>query len=79
MIVSMLPELRLQRERQEGRKLPVRVIAEESGLSAGAVQRLMTSDFERVETATLGAICKYFGCTVGDLLVYQEGKGQRAE
>jgi putative transcriptional regulator len=74
MIVSKLPLLRVMKEAREGRKLPYRIIAEETGLSQGVLVRMMNSEFERVETPTLDALCKYFGCGIGDLLEYQEGE-----
>ena len=70
MIRSNLNLLRAQKETREGRKLPYRVISEETGLSQGVLVRLMNSDFERVETPTLNVLCKYFGCQLGELLYY---------
>lgn len=77
MIISKVPELRFEKERREKRKLPIRVISEETGLSAGAIHRLLQEDVERVDTATLNTLCGYFECGVGDLLQYvKEGSGQ---
>lgn len=70
MILSNLNLLRAKKETLEKRKLPYRVISEETGLSQGVLVRLMNSQFERVETPTLNALCNYFGCDVGDLLHY---------
>ena len=74
MIRSNLNMLRARKETAEGRKLPYRVISEETGLSQGVLVRLMNSDFERIETPTLDAICAYFGCQVGELLYYVPGE-----
>lgn len=74
MIRSNLNLLRAQKETAEGRKLPYRVISEETGLSQGVLVRLMNSEFERIETPTLDALCQYFGCQVGDLLYYVAGE-----
>lgn len=70
MIRSKLPLLRVQTELATGRKLPYRVIAAEAGLSTGVLTRLMNNEFERVETSTLEALCRFFDCNVGDLLEY---------
>ena len=70
MIRSRIKRLRLDKEEQEGRKLPYHVISEETGLSQGVLVRLMNSNFERVETPTLNALCKYFDCGIGELLEY---------
>lgn len=78
MIRSNLNLLRAQKETTEGRKLPYRVISEETGLSQGVLVRLMNSDFERIETPTLNALCRYFACQVGDLLFYVPEEGAKA-
>ena len=72
MIRSRMPLLRVEKEIREGRKLPIRVIADETDLSPGAVQRLMTLDAERVDFSTLNSLCKYFNCGIGELLEYVE-------
>ena len=70
MIRSNLDLIRVQKERREGRKLPYRVIADETGLSQGVLVRLMGQGFDKVEKGTLNTICTYFGCSVGELLEY---------
>ncbi len=70
MIRSKLKYLRVKKEEQQGRKLTYKVITEETGLSEGVLVRLMNSNFERVETPTLSALCGYFECGIGDLLEY---------
>ena len=70
MIRSKLALLRVQKEQLERRKLPYRVIADESGLSTGVLTRLMNDGFDRVEVGTLNTLCRYFACGVGDLLEY---------
>lgn len=75
MIQSRLPELKLAKEREEGRKLPYRVLSEETGLSVGALQRLMetSGEVDRIDGSTLSRLCDYFGVGVGELLVYVPG------
>ena len=70
MIHSNVKVLIAQKERREGRKLPYRVVTEETGLSSGVLTRLMNSEFDRVERTTLNTLCWYFGCGAGDLLIY---------
>jgi DNA-binding Xre family transcriptional regulator len=72
MIVSLLPELKLAKERAEGRSISFAVAAKESGLSLGVITRLMKkgAGVERVDGDTLSALCRWLGCTVGELLVY---------
>ena len=70
MIRSNLGVLIAQKEAREGRKVPYRVVTEETRLSSGVLTRLVNSDFDRVERGTLDTLCAYFGCGVGDLLEY---------
>lgn len=78
MIRSNLNLLRAQKETTDGRKLPYRVISEETGLSQNVLVRLMNSKFERIETPTLDALCAYFECQVGDLIYYVSGEKSEA-
>ena len=70
MIRCRIKWLRLEKEEREKRKLPYYVISAETGLSQGVLVRMMNSNFERVETPTLNALCKYFDCGIGELLEY---------
>jgi DNA-binding Xre family transcriptional regulator len=78
MIQSKVNVLRVHKENREGRKLPYRVIAQETGLSPGVLVRLMNSDFERVDRATLDTLCRYFGVGVGAVLEYTAEEGEKA-
>ena len=78
MIRSKIRTLRAEKEERERRKLPYRVIAEEARVSQGVLVRLMNNDFERIETGTLDALCRYFKCGVGDILEHVPGE-QEAE
>ena len=70
MIRSQLKRLRFNKEEAEGRKLTYKTITEETGLSEGVIVRLMNSNFDRVDTQTLNAMCAYFQCDLCDLLEY---------
>ena len=70
MVRSNVKVLIAQKEQQEGRKLPYRVLTEEIGVSSGVLTRLMNSDFDWVERRTLNTLCRFFNCGVGDLLEY---------
>jgi len=70
MIRSRMKRLRVNKEEVEGRKLTYKTITEETGLSEGVIVRLMNSNFDRVDTQTLNALCRYFACDLCDLLEY---------
>lgn len=67
---SKLSLLVAQRRMLEGRAPGIRTIATESGASVSTVQRLMNNTMKRVPLDDLAALCKYFGCGVGDILEY---------
>ncbi|MNI81840.1 hypothetical protein D3C73_1384920 [compost metagenome] len=48
-------------------------LAKEIGVSAPALYRLYDGTNVRIDYTTLEALCKFFKCQVGDLLVYEEG------
>jgi len=70
-IQSKVAELRRRKEYQEGRDLPLRTIAAETGLAIGTVQRLMKGDTERVYLSTLNTLCAYFKVSqISELIEY---------
>ncbi len=80
MLVSRMPRLKLGKEERERRKLTYRIIASEAGISSGVVTRLMNGVPDRIDTAIIETLCRYFGCGVGELLEYvpNAGEGQEA-
>jgi DNA-binding Xre family transcriptional regulator len=69
---SLVPQQRAKKELAEGRKLSLEVMSEETDISKPALQRLTMAGrpVERVDASIMGKLCEYFGCGVGDLLVY---------
>ncbi len=55
-----------------GPPLSQRVIADRTGLSLGAVNRLAQGQPVRIASETVERICDLLGCDVGDLLVLRE-------
>ena len=54
-----------------------RELAEKSGVSAMAINRLYNNDFKRVDTETLEKLCAYLECDLSELLVLKEEKHPR--
>lgn len=73
---SKLRILVAQKELDERRTLGIRTIAAESGASVSTVQRLLNNSIRRVPLEDLGALCNYFKCDVGDILVMSEQEPQ---
>lgn len=69
-VISKLKVLLSEKELQEGRKLGIRTVAEESGANVSTVQRLMNNRIKRVPLDELAQLCRYLRCQVGDILVY---------
>lgn len=72
MVVSnRFKELLAEKERKEGRKLPYRTIREETGISLTTLVRWANNEVVSFDKKVLEALCKFFGGTPGDLLVYE--------
>jgi putative transcriptional regulator len=72
MICSRFGEQRKKKEIGEGRILSLRKMEAECGIAYSTLHALSKGDFKGIHNATLDALCKYFGCGVGDLLEYVE-------
>jgi len=64
-----LPELLLEKERREGRRVGWREVSEATGISRQVLANLAARNRPVVtNTAYLEALCRYFGCNVQELL-----------
>jgi putative transcriptional regulator len=64
-----LPELLLEKERREGRRVGWREVSEATGISRQVLANLTARNRRVVtNTAYLEALCRYFRCNVQDLL-----------
>lgn len=71
-IYNRLKILIAQKELQEKRKLPYRLIASEIGVSTSTITQYVTQRVTRFDVPTLEAFCRYFNCQPGDLLWFVE-------
>lgn len=69
-IKSNLGVLLAQCQLKTGAKVSYDQIRQVTGISSNTLSRLVNNKVTRVDFATLSALCKYFDCTPGDLLVY---------
>lgn len=77
MIRSRLPQVKANKEVQDGRKITYEVLTKETGLSSATLSNLMQFEpIKRIDGSTLDALCGFFGCGVGDLLEYVPAGGQ---
>ena len=71
MMRSHFEGLRRLKEFREGRDLSIRTIAEETGLSQGAILRVKNVTMERISLTTLERLCRYFNVkSLSDLIEY---------
>ena len=54
------------------RKMSMVDLARETGLNRNTVGSFYHDRAKRIDYATLEAVCRYFGCQPGDVLVYTE-------
>ena len=71
-ILNRLSILISQKELLEGRKLPYRVIAAETGVSTSTITAYVRQTVNRFDAQTLDAFCRYFGVQPGDILMWSE-------
>jgi putative transcriptional regulator len=61
-----------EKEIRENRKLTMRIIAREAGVSTNSLVAYTNQDVVRFDAVVLDAFCKYFNCGVGDILFYEK-------
>lgn len=54
----------------EGRKITLNEVSEATGIARATVNRIANIPGYNTTTDNLDALCRYFGCTPGDLLEY---------
>lgn len=70
-------ELLVEKERTIGRRIPLRVMSEETGISVQVLSSLTSPNREIVtNSAFLESICRYFGCTADKLIIFEPEVGE---
>ncbi len=60
------------------RKLKISDVARDTGINRGTLTRLYYETAERYEVEVLEQLCRYFGCSIGDLLEFVDEERARA-
>jgi putative transcriptional regulator len=71
-IRNRLKILIAEKEMKEKRRLTYRTIAKETGISTSTLSAYINQSIESYAVPTLEALCKYFNCTPGDIIVFEE-------
>jgi len=69
MIKSNLFTVWKSKESELGERLTYADVSQATGISVPTLSRWMTGKVKRFGGKTVGALTKYFGCTIADLLV----------
>ena len=62
-----------QKEIDENKRISYKEIKETTGITISSLSAWATNKVQRFDADTIAALCEYFGCSVGDLIVYEHG------
>lgn len=71
-VANRFSELLAIKERREGRTIPRREVMERTRLSKLTIDSYARNDVTRYDQHVIIALCDYFECLPGDLLVIEE-------
>lgn len=64
-------ELLAIKSRTEGRRISQREVADDAGVSLSTISSYATQKVTRYDADVIAALCNYFDCQPGDLLIAQ--------
>ncbi len=56
--------------RMDEKRYNIQDVIKKTGLARSTVSKLYHDKTQRIDYETLGSLCKFFGCAVGDILEY---------
>ena len=69
-IVTKVRQLRLRKQLEENRPIPLQEVADATGIERAALNRIELGQTKRIDFDTLQALCGYYKVGVGDILEY---------
>lgn len=69
-IVTKARQLRLRKQLEESRPIPLQEVANATGIERAALNRIELGKTTRIDFDTLMRLCDYYGVGVGDILEY---------
>jgi putative transcriptional regulator len=63
-----------QKELSERRNISYEDIHRETGLAASTLSAWANNTIQRYDTSSIAALCEYFNCEVGELIIYEREK-----
>ncbi len=70
-IVSKVRQLRFNQQAKLGRTITIEEVAEATGISRAALNRIELNQTERIDFDTLMKLCTFYGVGVGDILEFK--------
>lgn len=70
MIRFKLKELTAEKAFREGRRINLQEIADQTGIHRTTLSKLQSPTGHNTTTDNLDALCKYFDCSIQDLIEY---------
>jgi putative transcriptional regulator len=70
-VYNQLKILLAQKEIKESRRIPYDEIKTKTGMAMSTISAWSTNSIKRYDADTIASLCDYFGCSVGDLIVYE--------
>lgn len=71
-VKSNLAILLAERQKRTGKRLSSRALARETGINEYTVRGFVNDTLSEFPRAAITALCQYFDCSPGDLLVMEE-------
>lgn len=59
-----------EKSAKEKRRIPISEVAEKTGITWKTLQQWSNNTVTRFDAPVIEALCKYFGCKIGDLIEY---------
>ncbi len=69
---SNLRVLTAQKSQHERRRISLRTVSEETGITRYAIYALANDELREYPKEVLEKLCTYFDCSIGDLLLTEE-------
>lgn len=69
---SNLLVLAAQKSQREGRRISLRQVVKDTGISKYTIYALANNQLEEFPKDVIAKLCNYFDCDIGDLLKFEE-------
>ncbi len=77
-VKSNLKVLSAQKGQRENRRITLRTVADETGVSRYTIYAMDKNELNEFPKGALETLCTYFGCSLGDLLLTEDAPASEA-